>query len=47
MKFNHALTGRGHGDSLGTVNGGGDGFTDSSRSDKNLINHYVAGKAAC
>ena len=28
------LTGRGHGDILGTVNGGGDGFTDSSYSDK-------------
>jgi hypothetical protein len=27
-----SLTERGHGDSLGTVNGGGDGFTDSSRS---------------
>ena len=29
-----SLTGRGHGDILGTLNGGGDGFTDSSHSDK-------------
>jgi len=29
-----SLTGRGHGDILGTLNGSGDGFTDSSHSDK-------------
>jgi len=29
-----SLTGRGHGDILGMLNGGGDGFPDSSYSDK-------------
>jgi hypothetical protein len=32
-----SLTYLGHGDSLGTVNRGGDGFTDSSHSDKKSL----------
>ena len=41
-----SLTGRGHGDSLGTVNGGVDGFTDSNRSHEKPLLPLVAGEAA-
>lgn len=39
-----SLTGRVHADSLGTVNGGVDGFTDSSRSDKNSLTIMLQAK---
>jgi hypothetical protein len=40
-----SLTGRGHRDILGAINGGGDGFKDSSHKHEKSLYRYVSGGA--